>query len=118
MKLDLRWCRLLMATLALLPFAAQAAPQVAQVNGVDIAYSESGSGEPLVLIHGFGDCGSVWSAFLPNLSKHYRVISVELRAGPLAGLACSPRRQLFLAELQRLSSWCSVAPYACRISRR
>jgi pimeloyl-ACP methyl ester carboxylesterase len=78
-------CRVLLAALSLLPFLAQAAPQVAQINGVDIAYSESGTGNPLVLIHGFGDCGSVWSDFLPNLSKHYRVISMELRGHGRSG---------------------------------
>lgn len=85
MKLYLRWCWLLMAALNLLPFATLAAQQVAHVNGVDIAYTESGSGEPLVLIHGYGDCASVWESFLPSLSKHYRVISMELRGHGRSG---------------------------------
>ena len=64
---------------------ALAEPQLARVNGVDIAWSETGSGEPLVLIHGFGDCASVWTAFLPGLSQHYRVITLELRGHGRSG---------------------------------
>lgn len=73
------------ALVCLLPAAALAGPQVARVNGVDIAYTESGSGEPLVLIHGFGDCASVWTSFLPALSGRYRVISMELRGHGSSG---------------------------------
>lgn len=82
-----RGCRMLLACLclSLLPSVALATPQVVRVNGVDIAYRESGSGEPLVLIHGFGDCGSVWDAYLPGLEKHYRVISMELRGHGSSG---------------------------------
>jgi pimeloyl-ACP methyl ester carboxylesterase len=79
MRPGLRLCWLLATALNIVPMATLAAPQVAHVNGVDIAWTESGSGEPLVLIHGFGDCADVWTAFAPVLSKHYRVISMELR---------------------------------------
>ena len=81
---------LLIAALHLPPVTAladvpTATATVAHVNGVDIAYTESGRGEPLVLIHGFGDCGTVWTDFLPGLSKHYRVISMELRGHGSSG---------------------------------
>ena len=85
MAIEARLDWLLLACLCLLPAATTAAPQRAHVNGVDIAWTESGSGEPLVLLHGFGDCGSVWTDFLPNLSKHYRVISMELRGHGRSG---------------------------------
>lgn len=76
---------LLLAGLCLLPSIALAAPQLARVNGVDIAWSETGTGEPLVLIHGFGDCDDVWTSFLPGLSRHYRVITMELRGHGSSG---------------------------------
>lgn len=85
MKPGIRVCRVLFACLCLLSSAALAAPNVVRVNGVDIAYTESGSGEPLVLIHGFGDCGSVWEPFLAGLEKQYRVISMELRGHGSSG---------------------------------
>lgn len=73
-----RFCRLLLAGLFLVSPLALAAPQLARVNGVNIAWSETGPGESLVLIHGFGDCASVWSTLLPALSAH-RVITIEMR---------------------------------------
>jgi pimeloyl-ACP methyl ester carboxylesterase len=85
MTLGFRVYSMLLAVLCLLPSMAWAAPQLVRVNGVDIAYSESGSGEPLVLIHGFGDCGSVWESFLPGLARHFRVISMELRGHGSSG---------------------------------
>lgn len=80
-----RLCSLLLASLCLLPTMALSAPQLARVNGVDIAWTDVGSGEPLVLIHGFGDCASVWTPFIPGLSKQYRVITMELRGHGSSG---------------------------------
>ena len=40
-----------------------------------IAYDRSGSGEPLVLIHGFGSFRRVWDPVLPLLEPHRDVIA-------------------------------------------
>lgn len=53
--------------------------QVALVNGVDIHYVIGGQGEPLVLIHGFGQNWYMWNRLLPELSKHFTVIAPDLR---------------------------------------
>lgn len=45
----------------------------------DLHYSSSGSGESLVLIHGFAADSSVWNAIIPVLSETYHVISLDLR---------------------------------------
>jgi len=50
-----------------------------RVNGADLWYREQGAGEPLVLLHGFMDCGSAWDPFVEQLAARYRVIVVELR---------------------------------------
>lgn len=42
-------------------------------------YEEYGTGKPLVLLHGFGGCGQNWHPFIAELSKHYRLIVVDLR---------------------------------------
>ena len=77
---------LLVAALCLLlPAAAAAEPRLMRVNGVDIAYSETGNGPPLVLIHGFGDCGGAWAPFTAELGKHYRVITMDLRGHGRSG---------------------------------
>ncbi|MHA4806781.1 alpha/beta fold hydrolase [Flavitalea flava] len=53
--------------------------QVANVNGVNIHYVIGGEGEPLVLIHGFGQNWFMWNRLLPELSKHFTVIAPDLR---------------------------------------
>ena len=50
-----------------------------KVNNVDIHYVIGGKGEPLVLIHGFGQNWYMWNRLLPELSKHFTVIAPDLR---------------------------------------
>ncbi len=49
-----------------------------KVNGVDIHYVIGGSGEPLVLLHGFGQNWYMWNRLLPEFSKHFTVIAPDL----------------------------------------
>jgi len=53
--------------------------QVAQVNGVNIHYVIGGEGEPLMLVHGFGQNWYMWNRLLPELSKHFTVIAPDMR---------------------------------------
>jgi esterase len=70
-----------------LPLPAMAAPKwpipdgikTIEVNGYDMAYQETGSGIPLVLIHGAMVDYRIWSAQTPSFSKAYRTITVSLR---------------------------------------
>src|SRR5215510_14099907 len=50
----------------------------AKVNGVNIHYVIGGTGEPLVLIHGFGQNWYMWNRLLPEFSKHFTVIAPDL----------------------------------------
>ncbi|MGC4042011.1 MAG: alpha/beta hydrolase [Flavobacterium sp.] len=51
----------------------------AAVNGVKIHYVIGGTGDPLVLVHGFGQNWYMWNRLLPELSKHFTVIAPDLR---------------------------------------
>lgn len=53
--------------------------QFATVNGVKIHYVTGGKGEPLLLVHGFGQNWYMWNRLLPELSKHFTVIAPDLR---------------------------------------
>jgi pimeloyl-ACP methyl ester carboxylesterase len=53
--------------------------QYAQVNGVKIHYVIGGKGQPLLLVHGFGQNWYMWNRLLPELSKHFTVIAPDLR---------------------------------------
>lgn len=67
--------------IAPLPARAQTAPpgEIVAVNGIEMHYEEKGSGEPLLLLHGFGACVDEWRPFAEVLAKDYRVIMVDLR---------------------------------------
>ncbi|RDI10422.1 alpha/beta fold hydrolase [Flavobacterium sp. AG291] len=53
--------------------------ETATVNGIKIHYVIGGKGEPLVLVHGFGQNWYMWNRLLPELSKHFTVIAPDLR---------------------------------------
>ncbi len=60
---------------------AQQDPEVKHVkaNGITIAYTERGQGQPLVLIHGGGLTSRMWGGMLEGLSASYRVITPDTR---------------------------------------
>ncbi len=47
-------------------------------KGLKIYYEDTGKGMPLLLLHGFTGICSQWKAFIPEFSKYYRVIAVDL----------------------------------------
>lgn len=56
-------------------------PTITGDNGgsITIHYREKGEGEPLVLIGGITSVLQVWDLMVPELSKHYRVITPDNR---------------------------------------
>jgi pimeloyl-ACP methyl ester carboxylesterase len=51
----------------------------AETNGVKIYYETYGSGEPLLLLHGFMGSHENWSTWIEDLSKEYQLIVPDLR---------------------------------------
>ena len=43
-----------------------------------ISYTDQGKGTAVVLLHGFLENQTMWKAFIPELSKKYRIITIEL----------------------------------------
>lgn len=66
-------------TALLLLATGRAAAQTVHVNGADIHYEIRGAGEPLLLLHGFGDCGRMWEPYAAILGAHFRLIMPDLR---------------------------------------
>lgn len=57
-----------------------ASAEVLRTNGVEIEYRVAGAGEPLLLLHGFGECiDQSWGEIIPELASSYRVIAVNQR---------------------------------------
>ncbi|RFP14664.1 MULTISPECIES: alpha/beta fold hydrolase [unclassified Duganella] len=55
------------------------ADQYAQVNGVKLHYKIGGQGSPVVLLHGYGQTGHMWTPAMAELVKHHTVIVPDLR---------------------------------------
>ena len=51
----------------------------AKVNGVEIAYTDAGQGDPILFVHGFPFNKSMWEAQTASLSGQFRCIAVDLR---------------------------------------
>ncbi|HTO34814.1 MAG TPA: alpha/beta hydrolase [Flavobacterium sp.] len=43
-----------------------------------ISYSDTGKGVAVVMLHGFLENQSMWNEFVPELSKKYRIITIDL----------------------------------------
>lgn len=53
--------------------------KITSLDGTTIAYSRSGAGPPLVLVHGTSGSSARWISLLPVLEKHFSVYAVDRR---------------------------------------
>lgn len=53
-------------------------PTLELADGALLAYGETGSGPPLVLMHGSPGMGRSWARVVPHLSARYRVLTPDL----------------------------------------
>ncbi|TMV16208.1 alpha/beta hydrolase [Paenibacillus thermoaerophilus] len=56
------------------------------MDGFELAYGEFGQGRPLVLVHGFCGSSAYWRLTAPELARHFRVITPDLRGHGASGL--------------------------------
>ena len=80
----MRIARRLLLALFTVAFAAAASAQPTQshyadVNGIRVHYLQAGSGEPVVLLHGFAETSHMWRPLIKELAKNHTVIAPDLR---------------------------------------
>lgn len=76
---------------------------LAHVNDINLHYESSGTGEPVLLIHGMGSSGADWAFQTPGLSTHFRTICPDLRGAGLSDKPTTPYSiELFADDLWRL----------------
>jgi pimeloyl-ACP methyl ester carboxylesterase len=95
--LSLRTARglfLKVALLALAPAARAADGQYFDAGGVTLHYTVAGRGEPVLVLHGFGDHigGKLRRTVLEPLAKDYQVIAFDCRGHGLSGKPHDPTR--------------------------
>ncbi len=55
-------------------------------DGVELYYEKSGKGEPLVLLHFFSGSTIIWEPFLDELTRHFKVINIDMRGHGRSGI--------------------------------
>jgi len=75
------------ATAQLKPYPAAFKLQDITTNGTTLHVRVGGSGPAVVLIHGFGDTGDMWTPLAVELAKNHRVVVPDLRG---IGLSAKP----------------------------
>jgi pimeloyl-ACP methyl ester carboxylesterase len=64
----------------------------AVINGVTIHYLRAGSGDPVVLVHGYPENSHTWRHVIPALARYYTVIAPDTRG--TGGSSITPDFQL------------------------
>lgn len=54
-------------------------PNYANVNGIRIAYERTGSGFPMILLHGFPRNRNVWTKVTPALAQRFTIVAPDRR---------------------------------------
>ena len=52
---------------------------IIETSGATINYVAAGSGEPILLLHGYPETHVCWHRIAPELAKHYHVVCADLR---------------------------------------
>ncbi len=72
----------------------------APVNGINVSYIDEGSGEKtLLLVHGLASNAGFWRYNIGELSKHYRVIAVDLPGYGKSDKGVYPYTMSFYADI-------------------
>ena len=77
----LGFARSTLVSLVFAPTLCLAQDKFFDAAGVRLRYLEQGAGEPVVLVHGYGNTAEIWATngIVRNLSRNYRVISFDAR---------------------------------------
>jgi len=77
-------------------------------DGHDLSYEASGSGEPMVLLHGHSFDRRMWDPQIAELAKHYRVIRYDLRGYGLSDLPDEGRDFLHAEDLTAVLDYLKI----------
>ena len=69
------------------------------VDGVEIAYDVTGTGPPVVLVHGITECRRAWDPLVPDLAVDHTVIAVDVRGHGQSARAASYDSEAMAADV-------------------
>ena len=74
-----------------------------KVKGMCYGVEETGAGAPLVLLHGFTGGAQSWKHLIPELSKSFRVITIDLPGHGRTSAPADPKRCAFTHVINDLA---------------
>lgn len=83
--------------------------EILEINGHRLSYVDTGSGQPLVFVHGVGTSGELWAEDLASLGQHCRLIVYD-RRGYGASSASSRDWRQHRADAEALIEALDAAP--------
>ena len=72
--------------------AALSPGRIETLNGVQLYFEVHGSGEPLLLLHGFSGCAQNWAALAADWAAHFQLIIPDLRGHGRSSILTKPFR--------------------------
>jgi 3-oxoadipate enol-lactonase len=91
------------------PFFVPLPGRLIPINGIELFVSETGTGRPVVLVHGLGWSHALWHRVISQLSGRYRVIAGDTRGH---GRSAKPAGPYTMGQLA--SDWAGVLD-ACNV---
>jgi len=73
--------------------------RIETLNGVELYFEIHGSGDPLVLLHGFSGCSQDWSPLIPGWSQHFQLIAPDMRGHGRSSVLPAPFRHRDAADI-------------------
>jgi pimeloyl-ACP methyl ester carboxylesterase len=80
------------------------------IDGVTTYYEESGSGPPLVLVHGLGASTALWSKVAPPLAEEFRVVAYDIRGSGRTPASGDMTLDALVGDLRRLIERLDLGP--------
>ncbi len=65
---------------------------------VNIAYNDKGTGDAIILLHGYLESSEVWDDFVPGLAQRYRVIAIDLPGHGHSSVSGNEHSMEFMAD--------------------
>ena len=86
----------------------------ATINGIQMAYTDTGPGAPLLLVHGYPLNRTMWDAQVGNLGRDFRVIAPDLRGhGESEAPSGTYSMDVFADDLRALLDHLKIDRVAC-----
>lgn len=73
---------------------------ICNVNGINLYYEKTGTGKPLILVHGNGETHKIFDQAIPLLAKHFTVYALDCRGNGQSGMVLKYHYKDFAKDIR------------------